>query len=73
MLKKILREFIRWSKLNSLYPNSLIASPLLGKGGSIEFLVHLRIDKEFVFKTDIIIDEVLKDVKELNSNPLDRF
>jgi len=36
-------------------------------------LVHLRIDKEFVFKTDIIIDEVLKDVKDLNSNPLDRF
>jgi len=73
MLKKILREFIRWSKLNSLYPNSLIASPLLGKGGSIEFLVHLRIDKEFVFKTDNIINEVLKDAKELTSKHLDSF
>jgi len=73
ILRKILREFIRWSKLNSLYPNGLIASPLLGKGGSIEFLVHLHIDKEFDFKTDIIITEVLKDVKDLNSNPLDRF
>ena len=72
-LKKILREFIRWSKLNSLYPDGLIASPLLGKGGAIEFLVHLQIDKEFVFNTDIIINEVLKDAKELNSNPLDRF
>ena len=72
-LKKILMEFIRWSKSNSLYPDGLIASPLLGKGGAIEFLVHLQIDKEFVFKTDIIINEVLKDAKELNSNPLDRL
>ena len=73
MLNNILREFIGWSKLNSLYPHGLIVSPLLGKGGSIEFLVHIQVDKEFVFKTDIIINEVLKDVKELNSKPLDRF
>ncbi len=72
-LKIILREFIGWSKLNSLYPNGLIASPLLGKGGSIEFLVHIQVDKEFVFKTEIVIDEALKNAKELNSNPLDKF
>ena len=73
MLKKILREFIIWSKMNSLYPKGLISSPLLGKGGSIEFLVHIRIDKEFVFKIDNGIDEVLKDVKDLKSNYLDSF
>ncbi len=73
MLKRILREFIGWSKMNSLYPKGLIASPLLGKGGSIEFLVHIQIDKEFVFKTDNTINEVLKDAKELNSNYLDSF
>ncbi|GAG46745.1 unnamed protein product, partial [marine sediment metagenome] len=47
--------------------------PLLGKGGSIEFLVHIRTDKEFVFKTENIIDEALKDAKELNSKHLDSF
>jgi len=73
MLKRILREFIGWSKMNSLYPKGLISSPLLGKGGSIEFLVHIKIDKEFVFKTDNTIDEVLKDAKKLNSNYLDSF
>jgi len=72
-LKISLREFIGWSKLNSLYPNGLIASPLLGKGGSIEFLVHIQVDKEFVFKTEIVIDEALKNAKKLNSNPLDKF
>ncbi|MBY8980669.1 MAG: TlyA family RNA methyltransferase [Candidatus Lokiarchaeota archaeon] len=73
ILKRILREFIRWSKKNSLYPKGLIASPLLGKGGSIEFLVHIQIDKEFIFKTDGAIDEAVKDAKELNSNYLDSF
>ena len=73
ILKRILKEFIEWSKMNSLYPKGLIASPLLGKGGSIEFLVHIQIDKECVFKTDNTINEVLKDVKELNSNYLDSF
>ena len=73
VLKGILREFIGWSKMNSLYPKGLISSPLLGKGGSIEFLVHIQMDKESIFKTDNIIDEVLKDVEDLNSNYLDSF
>ena len=73
ILRKILRDFIRWSKLNSLYPKGLIASPLLGKGGSIEFLVHLQVEKEFDFKTDIVINEALEHAKNLSSNPLDRF
>ena len=72
-LKGILRDFIEWSRLNALYPKGLIASPLLGKGGSIEFLVHIQIEEEFVFKTDNIITEALKDAKELNSNHMDSF
>ena len=73
ILKRILNEFIEWSKLNSLFPKDIIASPLLGKGGSIEFLVHIQIDKEFDFKKDYTIKEALKDAKELNSNYLDSF
>ena len=72
-LKRILREFVAWSRLNSLYPRGLITSPLIGKGGSIEFLVHIQTDKDFIFQTDNIINEALEDVKELNSNPLDSF
>ena len=68
-----MREFIEWSKLNLLYPKGLITSPLLGKGGSIEFLVHIRIDKELIFNTDNVVDEILKDIKKLNSNLLDNF
>ena len=72
-LKRILREFLEWSKLYSLFPKGLIVSPLLSKGGSIEFLVYLQVGEEFVFKTDFIINEVLKDVKELISNPLGSY
>jgi len=73
ILKRILKEFIEWCKMNSLYPKGLITSPLLGKGGSIEFLVHIQIDKEFDFKTKNTINEALKNAKELNSNYLDSF
>ncbi len=68
ILKRILREFIEWSKLNSLYPVGLITSPLLGKGGSIEFLVHLKIDKEYNFDFDIAIEKGFRDVQEMTSN-----
>ena len=68
VLKSILKEFIRWSKLNSLYPVGLITSPLLGKGGSIEFLVHIQIDKEYNFDFDIATEKVFRDVQEMTSN-----
>jgi 23S rRNA (cytidine1920-2'-O)/16S rRNA (cytidine1409-2'-O)-methyltransferase len=44
-LKKILLELFEWSINNGFYPYGLIKSPILGKGGSIEFLTHLKIDK----------------------------
>jgi len=72
-LRRTLREFIGWSKLNSLYPKGIIVSPLLGKGGSTEFLVHIQVDNKFVFKIDNNIEEVVKAAKELSSNRLDSF
>ncbi|MFX0024956.1 MAG: TlyA family RNA methyltransferase [Candidatus Hermodarchaeota archaeon] len=45
-LKKILHDFLCWSSENGFFPYGITQSPILGKGGSIEFLVHFRIDKE---------------------------
>jgi 23S rRNA (cytidine1920-2'-O)/16S rRNA (cytidine1409-2'-O)-methyltransferase len=68
VLKKILRDLIEWSMRNSFFPKGLIASPLLGKGGSIEFLLHLKIDKEYHFNFEDIVEKVFRDVEELLSN-----
>ena len=67
ILKKILGDLIEWNIKNSFFPIGLIVSPLLGKGGSIEFLIHLRIDKEFNFNFEDIIEKVFRDVKEITS------
>ncbi|GAH95116.1 unnamed protein product, partial [marine sediment metagenome] len=42
-------------------------SPLLGKGGSIEFLIHFRIDKEYNVNFEEMINEAFRDVKEITS------
>ena len=44
-LKLILREFVKWSLSKDFYPHGLIQSPMKGRGGSIEFFFHLRIDE----------------------------
>ena len=44
-LKIILLELVKWCISNGFYPYGIIKSPILGKGGSIEFLIHLKIDK----------------------------
>ncbi len=44
-LKKILIDLMSWSIDNDFFPHGIIKSPLLGKGGSVEFLIHFRIDK----------------------------
>ena len=43
-LRNILLELIEWSIHNQIFPYGLTKSPILGKGGSIEFLVHFKID-----------------------------
>jgi 23S rRNA (cytidine1920-2'-O)/16S rRNA (cytidine1409-2'-O)-methyltransferase len=67
ILNKILGDLLEWNIKNSFFPVGLIASPILGKGGSIEFLIHLRIDKDFNFNFEDIIEKVFRDVKEIIS------
>jgi len=43
-LKKILNNIISWSKSYGLIPFGIMKSPLLGKGGSIEFFIHFKLD-----------------------------
>jgi len=43
-LREILVNLLNWSINNKIYPIGLIKSPLLGKGGSIEFFVHFKIN-----------------------------
>jgi len=73
ILKKILGDLIEWNSKNSFFPIGLMVSPLLGKGGSIEFLIHLRIDKEYNFDFEDTIEKVFRDVKEITSKEKDSF
>ena len=54
----------QWNIENSFFPIGLIVSPLLGKGGSIEFFIHLRIDKEYNFNFEDMITKAFRDVNE---------
>ncbi len=46
VLKEIITELIEWCVNEGFFPYGIIKSPILGKGGSLEFFVYLRIDKE---------------------------
>ena len=48
-LQRILIEIIGWSIQNNIFPYGIMKSPLSGKGGSIEFFIHYRIDKRLDF------------------------
>jgi len=59
-LKRILLDLISWSIDNGVFPYGVIKSPILGKGGSIEFLIHFKLERaisEFDYKhiIDLII------------------
>lgn len=43
ILYDILLKLLVWSGENGLYPVGIIKSPVLGKGGSIEFFIHFKI------------------------------
>ena len=64
-LRRILWDLIGWNINNSLFPIGLIVSPLLGKGGSIEFLIHIRIDKEADINFEELINKAFKDAKDI--------
>jgi 23S rRNA (cytidine1920-2'-O)/16S rRNA (cytidine1409-2'-O)-methyltransferase len=47
ILYDILKDFLSWSAENKFIPIAIIKSPVLGKGGSIEFFIHLKVGKEY--------------------------
>lgn len=63
-LKSILLKIISWSIKNKFYPQAIMRSPLLGKGGSIEFFIHFKTDKKR--KNFDYQDEVAKVLSEHN-------
>ncbi|MBA7559786.1 16S/23S rRNA (cytidine-2'-O)-methyltransferase TlyA [subsurface metagenome] len=64
-LYHILFNLMEWNVENSFFPKGLIVSPLLGKGGAVEFLIHIRIDKKCNLNFRDLIEGVLKDAKEI--------
>ncbi len=44
-LERILIDLMEWCINNGFFPNGIIKSPLLGKGGSTEFLIHIKLKK----------------------------
>jgi 23S rRNA (cytidine1920-2'-O)/16S rRNA (cytidine1409-2'-O)-methyltransferase len=67
VLKQILKDLTEWSIMNSFFPKDMVASPLLGKGGSIEFFLHLRIDTEQSFSFEDVIERVFREAKKVLS------
>ena len=56
ILKKIITELIEWCLNEGFFPYGIIKSPILGKGGSLEFLVYLKVDKkrqDFDYKNEV--------------------
>lgn len=55
-LKNILSDLINWSKKIELYAHGIIKSPILGKGGAIEFFINFKIKSvalEYDYKKEI--------------------
>lgn len=46
ILFEILKDLLSWSTKNNLIPKAIMKSPILGKGGSIEFFVYFKVGKE---------------------------
>jgi len=56
ILINIITGLIDWCVKENFFPYGIIKSPLLGKGGSLEFFVYLKIDKErqdFDYKNEV--------------------
>jgi len=55
-LQNILFDLINWSKTIELFPHGIIKSPLLRKGGSIEFFINFKVKKftpDYDYKEEI--------------------
>ena len=55
-LQEILIDLLEWSIQNYLFPYNIMKSPLIGKGGSIEFFIYYKINElssKFEIETNI--------------------
>lgn len=60
-LREILLNLLNWSINNNFFPKNLIKSPILGKGGSIEFFIHYRTDGETIgFDYRALVNEIIR-------------
>ncbi|MBY9002735.1 MAG: TlyA family RNA methyltransferase [Candidatus Lokiarchaeota archaeon] len=57
-LKQILGELIEWGFTHNFYPQNIIKSSLLGKGGSIEYFIHFKILKRYLINKEIINEKI---------------
>ena len=46
VLIKIITDLIDWCVIENFFPYGITKSPLLGKGGSLEFFIYLKIEKK---------------------------
>ena len=61
-LKKILVNLIKWASMNDIYPLNIMKSPLLGKGGSIEFFIHFKLNNRVITENlDKTINSIFMD------------
>jgi len=65
-LYRILLNLMEWSVDNSFFPKGIMVSPLLGKGGAVEFLIHIQLDKKYNLNFRDLIEGALRDAKEIN-------
>jgi len=60
---QILIDLINWNKINQIFPYGIFKSPILGKGGSLEFFIHFKIGQiSSNFRTKKLIEEILSRV-----------
>ena len=65
-LKKILNDLTKWALSKGIYPINIMRSPLLGKGGSLEFFIHFKLNlrifvEDLERKIQIIINSLFQD------------
>ncbi len=61
-LEEILLDLLDWSEKNDYFPLNLIRSPILGKAGSIEFLIHYKMERpQYPLDIEKRVKEIIKD------------
>ncbi len=60
LLIRILDDLFEWCIDNGIYLKNIMKSPIPGKGGSIEFLAHFKMEKLPNFKYENILKNIVK-------------